>query len=62
VNVAAVGVMVSVSIVLAKDVLIGWQSIAILILSVFLVMGPWKLNSLWVVLIGGLSGIIFSLV
>jgi chromate transporter len=62
VNVAAVGVMVSVSIVLAKDVLIGWQSIAILVLSVFLVMGPWKLNSLWVVLIGGLSGIILSLV
>jgi chromate transporter len=62
VNVAAVGVMVSVSIILAKEVVIGWQPLVILIISLILVMGPWKVNSLWVVLLGGLSGILFSLV
>lgn len=56
VNVAAVAIMVVVMLTFSAQVLIAWQPIMIFALALIAVFGPWKINPLWIVLGGALTG------
>ncbi len=55
VNVAAVAVMLAVLIVMAKETLIEWQSIAIALIAVFLTFKT-KISTIWTIIIGAVLG------
>jgi chromate transporter len=61
VNVCAVALMAGVTITLARDALRGWPMWAIA-LTALAVLWKWKINSAWVVLGGGLAGIVLAAV
>lgn len=61
VNVAAVGVMVSVLIVMSSTSITDWQSATITTVSFALVFGIKKLSSMWIVLIGSILGYLLQL-
>ena len=67
VNVAAVGVMLAVLFTMSTSILFAdwvpeWRAIIIAVLGFFFVFGPKKLNSMWIVLGGGVLGYLLSLV
>lgn len=71
VNVAAVAIMVAVLFTMGKETifpnvnsetLFSWQALVIAAISFFFVFGPKKLNSMWIVLGGGVLGYLLSLV
>jgi len=55
VNVAAVAVMLAVLVVMTKDTLIDWQTIAIALLALLLVFKT-KVSTIWVIIIGAVLG------
>lgn len=56
VNVAAVAVMVAVLFEMARDSIVDWRAIVILIFGIFFTFGPKKLNAMWIVLGGAILG------
>lgn len=56
VNMAAVGVMLSVTLVMTLEVAVSWQAIAILLLALGAVFSPWKISPIFVILGGALLG------
>jgi chromate transporter len=67
VNVSAVGVMLAVLFTMSTSILFAdwvpeWRAIVIAVLGFFFVFGPKKLNSMWIVLGGGVLGYLLSLV
>lgn len=58
VNVAAVAVMLAVSLTMAGEILVQWQGILIALLAAAAIWGPYKLNSIWIVLLSGIIGLI----
>ncbi len=56
VNMAAVGVMLSVTLVMTLEVAVSWQAIAILLLALGVVFSPLKVSSIYVILGGALLG------
>lgn len=61
VNVASLGLMAGVSWQLGRATLIDWFTIALTILGLFLVF-RFKVNSAWLILGGGLVGVVYKLV
>lgn len=66
VNVAAVGVMLAVLFTMSASILLNdwvpeWKAMVIAAIGFFFVFGPKKLNSMWIVLLGGFLGYVFSL-
>jgi chromate transporter len=61
VNVCAVALMAGVTITLARDALRGWPMWAIALTSLA-VLWKWKINPAWVVLGGGLAGLVVAAV
>jgi chromate transporter len=59
VNVASVGLMTAVLLLLARDTLVDWQSILIMLATVVAVF-LFKLSSLWVVLLAALLGFVLQ--
>ena len=59
VNVASVGLMTAVLLLLARDTLVDWQSILIMLVTVVAVF-RFKLSSLWVVLLAALLGFVLQ--
>jgi chromate transporter len=59
VNVASVGLMAAVLLFLARDTLVDWQSILIMLVTVVAVF-LFKLSSLWVVLLAALLGFVLQ--
>ena len=57
VNVAAVAVMFAVLLVMAKETLIEWQSIAIALIAVFLTFKT-KISAIWTIIIGAVLGLL----
>jgi chromate transporter len=55
VNVAAVAVMLAVLIVMGRETLIEWQSIAIALIAVFLTFKT-KVSTIWTIVIGAILG------
>ena len=62
VNVAAVAVMVVVTIMLAKEVLIDWRAVLIVALSSYLFFFVKKISVVWLVLGGAVLGWFLSMV
>jgi chromate transporter len=62
VNVAAVALIIAVSLVMGKDTLTDWRTIVIAVLSVIIVFVFKKINSAFIVLGGALSGYLLTLV
>ncbi|TVQ14000.1 MAG: chromate efflux transporter [Bacteroidetes bacterium] len=62
VNVAAVGVMASVFIVLSFEVVTGWKPALIMLLTSLAVWGPLKINTLWIIAGAALAGYLLSFV
>lgn len=60
VNVAAVAVMVVVTIKMGESILIDWRTIAIFVLSSFVYFYFKKINTLWLIVGGGVLGFLFS--
>ncbi len=56
VNIAAVGIMIAVTIQLGQNVLTDWRAWVIALLSIGATFGPKKLSSLWIVLGGAVLG------
>ncbi|MDX1666268.1 MAG: chromate efflux transporter [Saprospiraceae bacterium] len=56
VNVAAVGIMIAVTIELGRSVLIDWQAWLIALIAAGAVLGPRKVSSFWIVLGGAVLG------
>ncbi len=56
VNMAAVGVMLSVTLVMTLEVAVSWQAVAILLLALGAVFSPWKISPIFVILGGALLG------
>ena len=61
VNVASLGLMVGVTWQLGRAGVTDWYTLALAILALFLVFGS-KVNSIWLILGGGLAGVIYKLV
>ena len=61
VNVCAVALMAGVTVRLAGDALLGWPMWAIAVASLA-VLWRWKINPAWVVLGGGLAGLVLAAV
>ena len=59
VNVASVCLMTAVLLLLARDTLVDWQSILIMLVTVVAVF-LFKLSSLWVVLLAALLGFVLQ--
>ncbi|WP_299333527.1 chromate efflux transporter [uncultured Psychroserpens sp.] len=57
VNVAAVALMLAVLFVMSKETLVNWQSVAVALVSVYLVFGT-KLSSIWTIVVGSVLGYI----
>jgi len=62
VNVASVALIVSVCYAMAMDVITGWRTILIAVISISITFGWKKINSIWIVLGGSLAGYGLSLV
>ena len=62
VNVAAVALIITVCVEMGKDVLIGWRTILITLISLYVVFVFKKLNSAFIVLGGAILGFILNLV
>ena len=62
VNVAAVAIMLSVLFVMAKDTVIDWRAIVIVIVSLFLHFKVKKANAMWIVLIGSILGFLLKFI
>ncbi|MEW7289900.1 chromate efflux transporter [Aquimarina sp. 2304DJ70-9] len=62
VNIAAVGIMLSVLYVMSLDTLTDWKSIMIALLSVVIIFGIKKVNAMWVVLGGSILGYLLALI
>ncbi len=62
VNVAAVGVMASVFVVLGFEVVTGWKPALIMLLTSLAVWGPLKINTLWIIAGAALAGYLLSFV
>ncbi len=62
VNVAAVAVMVVVSVKMGESILINWQTIAIALLSFGIYFSVKKMNTLWIILGGAILGYLFSFI
>lgn len=62
VNVAAVGIMISVLFSMGVDSLVSWQMALIAAISAFFTFGPLKLNAMWIVLGGSVMGYLLSLI
>ncbi len=61
VNVAALGVMVAVLILMTKESVVDWRSFAIAALCVILTFSKIRLNAMWIILIGAVLGYVLSL-
>ena len=61
VNVAALGLMVGVTWVLGQSAIIDWFSVVLVVVSLILVF-RFKVNSAWLILGGGLMGIVYRLI
>ncbi|MCX2678464.1 chromate efflux transporter [Galbibacter sp. EGI 63066] len=62
VNIAAVAVMIAVLIEMSKDTLTDWKAIVIALISIGLLFGLKKVNSMWTVIGGALLGYLLSFV
>ncbi len=56
VNVAAVAVMVAVTISMGQSIIVDWQTLSIAVLTCALYLGTNKMNSLYIILLGGILG------
>ena len=56
VNIAAVGIMLSVLLSMGQESIIDWRTGIIAALSIFFTFGPWKLNAMWIIAGGSLLG------
>jgi len=61
VNACAVALMAAVTVRLAADALRGWQEVMIAV-AAFAVLTRWKVNPAWVVLGGGIAGLLMATV
>ena len=61
VNVASVGLMTAVLLLLARNTLVDWQSVLIMLVTAVAVF-RFKLSSLWVVLLAALLGLVLQLI
>ncbi len=62
VNVAAVGVMTSVFVILGIEISTGWKPALIMLLTSAAVWGPFKINTLWIIAGAALAGYLLSFV
>lgn len=62
VNVAAVGVMVSVFVALGIEIVTGWKPALIMLLTSVAVWGPFRINTLWIIAGAALAGYLLSFV
>ena len=61
VNVAALGVMVAVLILMTKESVADWRALVIVALSIIFTFSKVKLNAMWIILIGAILGYALSL-
>jgi len=62
VNIAAVAVMVAVLYEMSKDTLTDWRAIVIALISIILTFGKRKVNAMWIVIGGAVTGFLLSLI
>ena len=62
VNVAALGVMIAVLILMTKESVVDWKALIIVGVSTFFTFSKIKLNAMWIILIGATLGYIMSII
>lgn len=62
VNVAALGVMIAVLILMTKESVVDWKALIIVVVSTFFTFSKIKLNAMWIILIGATLGYIMSII